>query len=104
MRWIRYSHADAAESVYGAGGGGVRRRGGRGGLKLRDKKGLSDAAGLKGQGLGGGCSDLSFGTGGWGGEGLLESLSQVPLEREKEKHVQMESYGVRNICSPVRDC
>lgn len=79
MRWIRYSHADAAESVYGAGGGGVRRRGGRGGLKLRDKKGLSDAAGLKGQGLGGGCSDLSFGTGGWGGEGLLESLSQVPL-------------------------
>ena len=29
MRLIRCSHADAAESVYGAGGGGVRRRRGR---------------------------------------------------------------------------
>lgn len=62
------SHADAAESVYGAGGGGVRRREGRGFLSQL-------ASNVKGGG--GDCSDLSYR---WvEGAGPLESLSQVPL-------------------------
>lgn len=51
------SHADAAESVYGAGGGGVRRREGRGFLSQLASKVEEETTAI--------CH-----TGGWRGRGL----------------------------------
>lgn len=84
-RLFRCSHADAAESPYGAGGDRVRCRRGAGGSIgwLGAKTGLSVAAEVKG---GGGCSGLSYR---WV-EGPVGSLSQVPLWRGEEKRREEE--------------
>lgn len=81
MRLIRCSHADAAESLYGAGGGGVRHEG-EGGGRARQGSLLQLASKVKGRG--GGCSDLSYR---WVEEG---GTSGVPIpgttvEREGEE-------------------
>lgn len=74
-----------------SGAEGEDEEGCRGGAR---KDSLSRLA-SKVKGQGGGCSDLSYrwveGVGSW----PLESLSQVPLWKETEKHVYMESEPQR---------
>lgn len=98
VRLIRCSHADAAESVYGAGGGGVRRRRGRRRVGGAGETRLSVAAGIKGQRSRGGRSDLSYRrVEGGGASGVLIPGTTEERRREMLRWSQNHRVGSASI-------
>lgn len=79
-RLIRCSHADAAESLFGAGGGGVRRRDAEEGWWGWAGQGSLLQLASKVKGRGGGCSDPYRWVEGGGASGVLIPGTTVDKE------------------------